>query len=114
MSAILLCGGQSFVDVARHAIPLMTGVSTSALLADKVYDAYRLLDWLQEHSITAVIPPNANRKVQRSCDWYQYKKCQPFQGDVGLCCSPVVAALIHQQSLVFQICINLINTRFIC
>ncbi len=52
----------------------MTGVSTSALLADKGYDADRLLDWLQEHSITAVIPRKANRKVQRSCDWYQYKE----------------------------------------
>lgn len=68
----ILTGGQA-ADITQ-AIPLMTGVSTSALLADKGYDADRLLDWLQEHSITAVIPPKANRKVQRSCDWYQYKE----------------------------------------
>ena len=40
---------------------------TGALLADKGYDADRLLGWLQEHSITTVIPPKAKRKIQRGC-----------------------------------------------
>ena len=29
---------------------------------------------LKERSIKAVIPPKANHKVQRSCDWYLYKE----------------------------------------
>ena len=41
---------------------------TDALLADKGYDANALLDWLGQREITAVIPPKANRKEQRSCD----------------------------------------------
>ena len=49
-------------------------MSTGALLADKGYDANALLDWLGRHGIAAVIPPKVNRKVQRSCDWYQYKE----------------------------------------
>ena len=52
----------------------MQGIATGALLADKGYDADTLLDWLKERSITAVIPPKANRKVQRDCDWYLYKE----------------------------------------
>ena len=33
-----------------------------------------MLDWLVERDIAAVIPPKANRKVQRSCDWRMYKE----------------------------------------
>ena len=49
-------------------------MSTGALLADKGYDANPLLDWLGQHGIAAVISRKVNRKVQRSCDWYQYKE----------------------------------------
>ena len=33
-----------------------------------------MLDWLRQRNIAAVIPPEANRKVQRGCNWYQYKE----------------------------------------
>lgn len=56
------------------AIHLMQGIATGALLADKGYDADALLDWLKERAITAVIPPKAHRKVQRSDDWYLCKE----------------------------------------
>ena len=52
----------------------MQGINTGALLADKGYDTNALLDWLRQRDIAAVIPPKANRKVQRGCDWYQYKE----------------------------------------
>lgn len=45
-----------------------------ALLADKGYDANVLLDWLGQRDIAAVIPPKANRKKQRRCDWHLYKE----------------------------------------
>ena len=118
----ILTGGQA-ADIAQ-AIPLMKDIGTTdALLADKGYDADTLLDWLGPREITAVIPPKANRKVQRSCDWYMYKerhviecvfgklkyfhriatryekKSQSFYGNAGLCCRFVVVALIRQQSL---------------
>jgi len=68
----ILTGGQA-ADITQ-AIPLMEGIRTGALLADKGYDADALLDWLKPRYIAAVIPPKANRKVQRSCDWYLYKE----------------------------------------
>jgi len=33
-----------------------------------------LLQWLSDHDIQAVIPPKADRKVQRICDWWLYKE----------------------------------------
>ncbi len=68
----ILTGGQA-ADITQ-AIPLMQSITTGALLADKGYDADGLLDWLGQRGIAAVIPPKANRKVQRSCDWYRYKE----------------------------------------
>jgi len=43
-------------------------------LPDKVDDADVLLEWLNECDIAAVIPPKANRRKQRICDWHQYKE----------------------------------------
>jgi len=68
----ILTGGQA-ADITQ-AMPLMQNISTGALLADKGYDANTLLDWLGQRDIAAVIPPKANRKVQRGCDWYMYKE----------------------------------------
>ena len=68
----ILTGGQ-VADITQ-AIPLMEGISTSALLADKGYDANQLLEWLQARQIQAVIPPKSSRVEQRSCDWYLYKE----------------------------------------
>lgn len=68
----ILTGGQA-ADISQ-AIPLMEGVNTAALLADKGYDANQLLEWLQTRQIQAVIPPRSNRVEQRACDWYLYKE----------------------------------------
>ena len=57
----------------------MQGIDSGALLADKGYDANALLDWLGQRDIAAVIPPKANRKLQRNCDWYQYKECHVIE-----------------------------------
>ena len=67
----ILTGSQA-ADITQ-ATPLMQGISTGALLADKGYDANALLDWLVQRDIAAVIPPKANCKMQRSCDWHMYK-----------------------------------------
>ena len=52
----------------------MQSVRTYVLLADKGYDTDALLNWLAARDIAAVMPPKANRKVQRSCNWYLYKE----------------------------------------
>ena len=68
----ILTGGQA-ADITQ-VIPLIEGISTGALLANKGYDADTSLDWLKECSIAAVIPPKANRKVQTKCSWYLCKE----------------------------------------
>ncbi|MFD1690833.1 IS5 family transposase [Azotobacter chroococcum] len=68
----MLTPGQA-ADISQ-AIPLMAGIDTSALLADKGYDANRLLAWLKERQIQAVIPAKRNRIEQRPCDWHLYKE----------------------------------------
>lgn len=68
----ILTGGQE-ADI-NQAIPLMTGVSAQSCLADKGYDSDPFLVWLKDHHIEAVIPPKANRKEKRYCDWWHYKE----------------------------------------
>ena len=67
----ILTGGQE-ADITQ-AIPLME-VSAQACLADKGYDSDAFPAWLHERHIQVVIPPKANRKEQRSCDWWRYKE----------------------------------------
>ena len=52
----------------------MPAHETGAVLADKGYDADSLLETLRTRGIEAVIPPRANRTVQRHCDWHLYKE----------------------------------------
>ena len=54
------------------AQPLLENVDPGALLADKAYDADQLIDTLIQRAITPVIPPKANRKVKRDCDFVLY------------------------------------------
>lgn len=68
----ILTGGQA-ADITQ-AIPLLTGIKTRVVLADKGYDADDLLAWLKEQAITAVIPARSNRKEARTCDWWLYKE----------------------------------------
>ena len=54
------------------AEPLLERADPEALLGDKAYDADALLDTLAKRQITPVIPPKANRKVARACDFALY------------------------------------------
>jgi transposase len=54
------------------AEPLLERADPEALLGDKAYDADALLDTLTKRQITPVIPPKANRKTPRSCDFALY------------------------------------------
>jgi hypothetical protein len=55
-------------------VPLITGISFGALLADKPFDADRLRQDLDERGATVVIPPETNRITQctrdtDACKW---------------------------------------------
>ena len=70
MLRFLLLPGQAH-DM-KGVAPLIHEISFGALLADKAFDADWLLQDLDERGATAVIPPKANRKVQRDYDAPQY------------------------------------------
>ena len=56
------------------AQPLIENVDPDALIGDKAYDSDSFVDTLTERKITPVIPPKANRKTPRACDFVLY--CQ--------------------------------------
>ncbi len=57
------------------AEPLLEFVDPGAVLGDKAFDADPFIDALERRDIAPVIPPKANRKVPRSCDFVLY--CAP-------------------------------------
>lgn len=68
--ALSLTPGQA-ADITQAA-PLLEQVEPEAFLADKGYDADALIETLEERGITPVIPPKANRRVQRKTDFALY------------------------------------------
>ena len=68
--ALSLAGGQ--VHDITQAETLAAQVEPGALLGDEGYDADSLIACLEARSIKVVIPPKANRKVQRDCDFALY------------------------------------------
>jgi transposase len=71
-TGVHLTGGQACdLDGADVLLPL---IEADTLLADKGFDAdQRVLEPLEKAGKTAVIPPKANRKVQRDYDKELYK-----------------------------------------
>ena len=51
---------------------LLENADPEALIGDKAYDADRLINGLTARGITPVIPPKANRKTKRECDFVLY------------------------------------------
>ena len=56
------------------AEPLLENADADALIGDKAFDADPLLNTLEQRGITPVIPPKANRKVKRDCDYALYRE----------------------------------------
>jgi transposase len=54
------------------AQPLLDAVDPEALIGDKAFDADPFIDTLTRRGITPVIPPRANRKTPRGCDFALY------------------------------------------
>ena len=68
--ALSLTGGQ--VHDITQAEALVALVEPEALLGDKGYDADSFVDGLTARIIKVVIPPKANRKIKRECDFALY------------------------------------------
>jgi transposase len=69
---VMLTPGQDS-DLAC-AQPLVEDVDPAAILGDKAFDADAFIDTLAERGITPVIPPKANRNIQRHCDFALYRE----------------------------------------
>ena len=67
-----LTAGQ--VHDITQAEALAGQVEAKAILADKGYDADAFIESLEARHIEVVIPPKANRKVQRECDFALYRE----------------------------------------
>lgn len=68
--AVSLTGGH--VHDITEAETLAAQVEPEAMIADKGYDADSFIASLKARRIAPVIPPKANRKVQRPCDFALY------------------------------------------
>jgi transposase len=70
--ALSITAGQ-VADITQ-AEPLLKNLDPDAVLADKGYDSDALVASLEAREIAAVIPPKANRKTQRACDFALYRE----------------------------------------
>ena len=59
---------------APQAIPLLTGVEATWVIADKGYDSDKILSFIRWQGAIAVIPPKSNRKILREYDRELYKQ----------------------------------------
>ncbi|AKR47774.1 transposase [Acetobacter pasteurianus] len=57
-----------------QAEPLLENIELDAFLADKAYDADRLIDRLIQRGITPVIPPKRNRTTRRKTVFSLYRE----------------------------------------
>jgi transposase len=53
---------------------LIEAANPDALIADKAFDADPFIATLTQREITPVIPPKANRKTHRLCDFALYRE----------------------------------------
>jgi transposase len=67
---LMLTPGQAHDLTCAEA--LLEAADPGALLGDKAYDADSLIGTLAQRGITPVIPPKANRKLPRACDFALY------------------------------------------
>ena len=67
-----LTGGQR-ADVSQ-AIPLLTGIETGAVIADKGYESNRVLAFIRDQGAEAVIPPKSNRRDSWEYDRELYRE----------------------------------------
>ena len=57
-----------------QAEPLLENLAPEAVIADKGYDSDAFVERLEARDITPVIPPKANRKEIRDCDFALYRE----------------------------------------
>ena len=59
---------------APQALPLLDGITATAVIADKAYDTDAILQAVAASRALPVIPPRASRVHQRATDWQLYQQ----------------------------------------
>ena len=57
-----------------QAEPLLKNIGTASVLADKGYDTDAIVQLISDKGAIVVIPPKANRIIQRLCDFALYRE----------------------------------------
>ena len=70
----VLTGGQASDIGQAEALLELTPAGAEALAGDKGYDSDEFIRAILARGMAAVIPPRANRKEPRECDWFAYKE----------------------------------------
>lgn len=60
-------------DISQ-AEPMLENIDPDAFLANRAYDADKLIDRLKERGIAVIIPPKCNRTTQRETDFALYRE----------------------------------------
>ena len=68
---------------APQALPLLDGLTTTAVIADKAYDTDAILQAVAAAGALAVIPPKATRIHQRPTDWQLYQQRHKIENLFG-------------------------------
>ena len=68
---------------APQALPLLDGITATAVIADKAYDADAILTAVAAGGALAVIPPKATRIHQRATDWHLYRQRHKIENLFG-------------------------------
>jgi transposase len=77
----ILTGGNA--SDARLAIPLLTGLAASHVVADKAYDAHAILDHIEAGGAQPVIPQRTCMPRQRAFDPAKYKLRNRIERTIG-------------------------------
>lgn len=71
------------VNDCTQAEPLLDGFDYAYALMDKAYDADRIVEKIENNKAEVVIPPKANRKQPRNCDFFIYKERYKIENFFG-------------------------------
>jgi transposase len=68
---------------ARSAIPLLTGLDASHVIADKAYDGHAILDHIESNGAQPIIPQRTCMPRERAFDPIKYKLRNRIERTIG-------------------------------
>ena len=77
----ILTGGNA--SDSRLAIPLLTGLDASHVIADKAYDTYVILDYIEGTGAQPIIPKRSCMPRKRAFDAAKYKLRNRIERTIG-------------------------------